>query len=226
MNLIKAILIGIMTTNATSAITALFPHAELTRIEGQPTYLALQKVRRELVSNAMSVHSTRGNGTLGHAVIVLGAVEYNRIANPAGGHANDWQNPVHPGAAPVYPPGAGGGAPSGATVSRVQEEFARATKDFTTFSNTASALKQQLLAAIDTTYICSLEDPLYGYTNVTVQQILEHLDATYGQLDQDQLNKNMATLEEPWEPDASMEPFWSRATLAQRVAQAGNDPIT
>jgi hypothetical protein len=87
-------------------------------------------------------------------------------------------------------------------------------------------LKQQLLAAIDSMYICSLQDPMYGYARVTVHDILEHLDNTYGALDQVELNKNMQTLEEPWEPTESMEPLWHRAVVAQQVAQAGADPIT
>ena len=56
-------------------------------------------------------------------------------------------------------------------------------------------LKQQLLAAVEDEYICSLQDALYGYANVTVRDIIVHLQTTYGQLDQDALTANLAALE-------------------------------
>ena len=66
------------------------PHPELTRIDGMPDYLSIQRLKRELVANAISVYSTRGNGALGHAVLILGNAEYNRVANlPGGGNANN-----------------------------------------------------------------------------------------------------------------------------------------
>ena len=58
---------------------ASFPHAELTPIVGKPTYASVQELKKQLVSNAMSVYSSRGNGVLGHAVIVLGQTDYDAI---------------------------------------------------------------------------------------------------------------------------------------------------
>jgi len=208
-------------TTPSGIAPATFPHEELTRIEGAPTYLTLRNLKREILANAMSVHSTRGSGILGHAVIVIGVAEYNNVANAPGQNNNDWTAIAHPGPHPNY------GANANATqIARIQGQYERDIKEFITFSNTANALKQQLLAAIDSMYICSLQDPMYGYARVTVHDILEHLDNTYGALDQVELNKNMQTLEEPWEPTESMEPLWHRAVVAQQVAQAGADPIT
>lgn len=212
-----------MTSTNTGTALSTFPHPELTRIIGAPTYLTLQQTRRELMANAISVHSIRGNGLLGHVVIVIGINAYNLLANPApvGGNANNWTMPTHPGQAPNYPAGANSNQ-----IARANATYDRELKEFITYNETVNALKKQLLAAVDPTYICSLQDPLYGYANLTVQAILEHLDATYGTLDQTQLNKNMATLDAPWTPTESMEPLWRTAVIAQQVAQAGNDPIT
>ena len=151
-----------MTTSNTGTTHFNFPHPELDRIDGAPDYLAIQRTRRQLMANAISVHSGRGNGVLGHAQILLGTAAYNQIANQAaGGNAFDWDMPVHPGNAPIYPAGAGGNPPSAATVARAQEEYARDLKDFMTYNDLTNALSQQFIAAVDNIFICSLQDPLY-----------------------------------------------------------------
>jgi hypothetical protein len=99
-------------------------------------------------------------------------------------------------------------------------------KDFTTCNAVETTLKRMLLAAVDPKFVESLQHPLYGFSQVTTRQILEHLQNTYGDLDQDALEANKKTLDEPWEPSETMEPLWKRVTDAQQVAQAGNDPIT
>jgi len=208
--------------SSTTTTTFSFPQPELTRIEGVPSYLSVQNLKRELFTNAASVHSTRGSGTHGHAVLVLGDVEYNRIANlPAGGNAHNWTNPVHPGNQPVIPVGA-----TQAQIASLTAQYERDLKEFTTFTDIKNALKRQLLGAVNSTYVCSLQDPFYGYANVSVRDLLTHLETTYAQLDQDQLTTNMEMLKVPWEPSESMEPLWQRAVNAQQVAHAGNDPIT
>jgi hypothetical protein len=48
-----------------------FPRPELTKIQGKPNYLSLETLKAELYDNASSIFSIRGNGQLGHAVLVL-----------------------------------------------------------------------------------------------------------------------------------------------------------
>ena len=199
-----------------------FPHAELTKIDGKPTYLSIQQSKRELFTNSAAIHSIAGSGRHGHSVLVLGVAEYNRIANlPLGGNANDWVDPAHPGPAPVFPANA-----TSRQMTEISATYDRALKAFETYNDVEQTLKQQLLAAVDPEFVCSLQDALYGYANVTVRDLLVHLETTYGQLDQDALTANLAALEEPWEPVESMEKLWQQATYAQGVAQQGGEPIT
>ena len=124
--------------------------------------------------------------------MIVNLNDHPKILRNDGGNANNWVDPAHPGAEPNYPNGA-----SAATVARVQEEYNRNLKDFNTYVDIRNQLRQQILAAIDPTYLCSLQDPLYGYANLTPHEILEHLDVTYGRLNQSVLAKNLATLSEP-----------------------------
>ena len=210
-------------SNFTQAPSFGYPHAELTKIEGKPDYLSLEKLKSEVYTNAVSVTSLRGNGQLGHAVIVLGAAEYNRIANlgAGGGNAFNWTPIAHPGNAPVIP--------NNATVQQsqnIRDLFDRQMKEFLTYNQVESDIKRQLLAAVDNQYVCSLAHRQYGYANVTARQIIEHLDNVYGALDSDALAENRKMLTEPWEPTESMEPFWNRISSIQAVAEAGGVPIT
>lgn len=194
-----------------------FPHAELKPVVGKPSFHDVQQLKKQLISNAVSVASNRGNGALGHAVIVLGQAGYNAIAGPG----NNWINPANPGNAPVIPVGA-----TQAQILNAQHQWEREKTEWELFNSTTSALKRQLLAAVDNTYISSLEDPLFGYTNTSVHAILTHLETTYAVVDQDALKTNLDILSAPWEPSESMEPLWQRGVLARQVANTGRVPIT
>jgi hypothetical protein len=198
-----------------------FPHPELTKIDGPPSFVPLQKLNEELFANASSVYSARGNGALGHAVLVLGVAEYNRVANlPAGGNANNWQAPAHPGIMPNIPAGA-----TNAMIANITATHKAALQEYITYQQVENALKRQLLACVDDTYVCSLKEPRYGYANITTRQIIEHLEATYAVLDQEAMSANLRSLQQPWEPQVSMESLWQRGTTAQQVATAGGNPI-
>ena len=195
-----------------------FPHPELTPIVGPPTYLTISQLKRELYANASSVHTILGTGQHGFAVLVLGETAYNALDDNA---ALNWANPAHPGNEPNFVANA-----TARQIAVATQNYERDLKSFTLFNEVENALKRQLLAAIDPTYVCSLQNALYGYANVTTLQLIEHLVTNYAELDQDQLTKNMDTLEVPWEPTESMEPLWLRAVFAQQVATAGGEPIT
>ena len=217
---IISLILTTMSANAPASFN--FPHEDLTPIEGVPDYLSVIKLKSQLYANSASVHSLRGSGVHGHSVIVLGVQEYNRIANLAhGGNANDWVAPQHPGAAPTYPANA-----TARQIQEIKDQYDRNLAEFKTYQQVEVALKRQLLAAVKNEYVCALADPLYGFSNVTCRQLLEHLETNYGTLDQDALAKNMNNLEAPWEPSETLDGFWQRFTDAQQIAQHGGDPLT
>jgi len=197
-----------------------FTFKELTRIEGEPNYAAVANLKRECFTNLQAVHSLRGNGRLGLSVLVLGDAECNRLANPNGGVVFNWVAPVHPGPAPVFPNGA-----TAAASARIQEQHKRDVDEFHEINEAEASIKQIVLEAIEENFILSLRHPAHGFANVSTRQIIEHLEANYTTLDQDQLAENLQTLALPWEPANTMEPLWQRAVAAQEVAQHGGEPI-
>ena len=130
-----------------------FPHPELTSIEGVPDFAALQQMKRQLFANACAIHSTRGDGTLGHAALVLGAQGYDAVANAglaAHAPAIHWVDPVHPGAQPVIPPGS-----TQAQINAIRDQCYRDLKEINTYNMVEASLKKQIIAAVDRDYICS-----------------------------------------------------------------------
>lgn len=200
-----------------SDIIATFPYKELTPIVGKPSFATLARLKKEATANAASIHSSRGTGTMGHARIVIGIAAYNALAPDAAQH---WVDPVNPGNMHI---------PANATQYQIATGVAtheRRNKEWLTYLGVEKAIKQQVLKAVDNVYVSSLEDPTFGFANVTVHAIIAHLENTYAEITPDILSANLVTLHQPWEPTESLEPLWHRGVECQAVAAAGNEPIT
>ena len=57
----------------------LFPHTNLTRVVGKPTYADVLNLRREISANLASVPSTLGGGQYGHMGLALKDETYKRM---------------------------------------------------------------------------------------------------------------------------------------------------
>lgn len=192
-----------------------FPHAELSPIVGEPTNTSLQLLRRQLYANARSIDSTRGGGNNGHLAILMSDAAYLARAGVA------FVIPAHPGAAPVHAPAA-----TAAQIAETIRLFNQDLADHTLYNKVATALKAQLLQAVDATYLSALEDPEFGYADVTARAMLAHLQTRYGTLTPEAVETNRNALSTPWNPDEPIETLWKRIAEIRRVAAAGNEPIT
>jgi hypothetical protein len=189
-----------------------FPHETLTPIDGKPTNTTLQLLQRQLFTNARSVPSNRGGGLHGHLAILLSPADYLLRAGVA------FIMPVHPGDPP---------APVGtaAIIGVALRNYAEALADLATYNNLSAALTAQILAAVNASFLSALEDPDFGFSDVTPRQMLEHLRAEYGTLTPEELEKNRAALSESWNFDDPIEDLWAKIVNIQRVAAFGAVPI-
>ena len=85
-----------MATHSPGAMAFIYPHPNLTKIIGKPSYGTLKQLQKEIYANARTVFSTRGGGANGHLCLVMPDLEYLRrtIGVP-------FDPPTHPGAAPT-----------------------------------------------------------------------------------------------------------------------------
>lgn len=189
-----------------------FPHETLTPIVGKPTNTTLQLLQRQLFTNARSVPSTRGGGLHGHLAMVLSDADYLARAGVP------FEVPVHPGP----PPPAVGAAAVVAVALRLHTE---AINDVTCYNNLRAALTSQLITAVNASFLNALEDPIFGFSDVSPRSMLEHLINEYGTLTPEELEANRSALSAAWNFDDPIEDLWAKIANIQRVATFGNVPL-
>jgi hypothetical protein len=189
-------------------------HPELTQIPGKPTAATLRTLQRQLVANAMAVHSNNGGGAHGHLSLVMTDAAYTALTGVA------FVAPVHPGPAPVHAAGA-----TQFQITETNRQFDTDVKIFHTYTQTRLKLKQQILAAVDNLYTQTLENDMFGYAQVEPLDLLDHLWDIYGAVTPDDIEKNRSRLTEPWNPDDGLEDLWQRISEIKQFATRAGEAI-
>jgi hypothetical protein len=192
-----------------------FPFEKLTPIVGEPTNATITILKRQIYANAMENTCTLGCGTLGYLGIIMPTVDFQ-----AKQHAISPTEQFQPFTKPTLtePPD------DDSTVdSEVHKDELRKIRDYNAME---SRLKQQLLAAIDNTFITELEDAEVGFAMTTSKQILQHIINEYGIITLDELAENMEKLNEPWNSEQPIRMLWDRIRECQRIGTAGGEPIS
>jgi hypothetical protein len=147
------------------------PHGQLTLIPGKPSATTIRQLKKELYANARSIHSDRGGGLNGHLGLVMPTAAYVIQAGAA------FDEPNHPGIQPVHA--------AAATVARItaaNRSYDHAMDEFKMHASITEKHKQQVLSAVDPIYYQDLEDDTFGYGDVRIPAIINHLTTTYGTL--------------------------------------------
>ena len=199
---------------STTTPTIRFPHEKFTPIMGVPTAGAIRTLTTEVYANARAVYSSAGGGVNGHLGIAMPPAEYLTRAGEA------FNLPTHPGDQ-ADPPAAATG-PAIVALNRVYD---KAITTYATYANVRETNKQQILQAVDHTYIATLKDPIFGFADTTIPEFLAHLRATYGTLDANQLETNRSQLSIAWNPDQPFENFWEHITSIRDIATTAGQPI-
>jgi hypothetical protein len=195
--------------------SSIFPHPTLTQLsDTTPTQVSLKLLHQELNANAISIPSNRGNGVLGHLALVTPPAKYLQLAGVP------FVPPIHPGNAPIHVPGA-----TGPQITETNRQYSADLKEFTLFFTTEAALKKQLLQAVPSTFTQRLRDDELGYANATTLALLTHLDETYGAINEDDLDRNMAKLHKPWQVSRPIEELFHQLNTCRAFA-ALTDPIS
>jgi hypothetical protein len=192
-----------------------FPHPVLTPISDRPTTDDVNLLKRQVLANLLAVTCDIGGGAHGHAWLGMDDASYLALAGvpPV--------VPVHPGDLPVWPIGTT--QPLITAGNRLYDYSIQRSR---TYQSVKSAVRSQILAAINPTYYNTLEDTVFGYANVEVIDLLNHLTNAYADVNASDLEKNRAQLANPWNPDEPMEKLWKRTLTIRQVATTAGDPIS
>ena len=192
-----------------------FPHPSLSIIVGTPNNSSLQALQKQMFANARAIHSTRGGGDNGHLALVMPPPAYLvRTGVP-------FVAPVHPGDAPVHVQGA-----TGPAITETNRRFKHDLAEHLLYQTVTEELKQQLLAAVPTRYLSILEDADYGYSDVSIIEMLTHLRTTYATIEPEEIESNRNALTAAWNPEEPIEDLWNRIQEIQRFANDAQEPIT
>ena len=156
-----------------------FPNPTTPKIHGMPQYFSIAETHTPLNENTTSVYSSRGNLSLGHYILAASDAEYLLLSGIA------FIIPFNPGVHPVVEPGA-----TNAQISHAKREHEESTREFHLLKAVENSLKNQLVKAIDDTYIKDLRDRMTGFTTHYIRDILHYLYRTYGLVTTAQLMAN------------------------------------
>jgi hypothetical protein len=191
-----------------------FPHATLTPIIGRPDPLSLGIIQGELYANAISVPTELGGGLYGHLALVMPNIEYVDMVG-----AIAYVAPLHPGVQADAAAGA-----TAVQITQMNRQHDKALERHMLHANVANALKQQLLDSVDDMFVSVLRHPRLRYSQVSPQQLLEHLAKTYNIVTAETLEDNRNRLAAEWNPDEGMEVLYTRITNVQQFAAEAGEP--
>jgi hypothetical protein len=201
-------------SNDTKTTNFNFPFEKLTPIVGEPTNATITILKRQIYANAMENTCTLGCGTLGYLGLIMPAADFRskQLTISPGEPDQPFTKPT-----PTEPED---------DDTATEDEYKEEKRKLRDYNAMESRLKQQLLAAIDNTYITSLEDSEVGFAMVTSKQILQHIITEYGIITLDELAENVEKLNEPWNSDQPIRMLWERIRECQRIGTAGGEPIS
>ena len=119
-----------------------FPFPTIDPITGTPDYKSIADIHLNINSNAASVQSNLGCGTLGLLFLTISPAVYATLST------TEFVCPVNPGPEPSIPTGS-----TGTVIVDLWYHRTKDTKIFTEYENTDKALRQLLLASTDKLYV-------------------------------------------------------------------------
>jgi hypothetical protein len=153
-----------------------FEYPELTKIHGEPNSESLFTLRNELKANAQSVYSNLSDGAHGHLALVLTDAQYGLLTN------QPFVRPVHPGPLTI---------PDGTTapmITATKEAHQENLRLFREVQGVEKALIQQIVKAVEPTYLAALRNRSSNSLTGTVNTILDHLQTVYGRVSSQMLD--------------------------------------
>ena len=190
-----------------SDIKTRFKYQNLTEIEGRPDYTKLYNARRELCRNALAVKCSFGGGKYGTLGLVLEDSVYQAETGVL------WTVPASQGSYPNFSQRSTDLQKKAAIAEFIQNEG-----DIKKVNIVEELLKNQFIDCIDESFIMELRQGIREYDGVTLRDILLHVFANYGRMDDHLVNKNMDKWREPPGMDLPIDVYFAKQEECQRLA--------
>jgi hypothetical protein len=194
-----------------------FPHPILTKIgdnNTEPTFASILVAHVELNVNAAYIYSARGDRLQGHLALTIDATDY--IKRSIGN--KPFVLPIPPPAVPTHLTTA-----SDAKIAETNRQHKVQKEEFILFHNADTALRNLLIAAVPPIFLADQRDPMTGFGNKTVLQLLTYLHTTFGSISEIELEHNTVRVQLQWNPPTAIEALFLQFKNGVSFATAGQD---
>ena len=188
-----------------------FENPSIPPINGDPTYTTLHAMHQHLKSNAVSVTTNLGCGTLGHLCLTLSSSVYATLSTAR------VVPPTNSGETPVIP--AGANRPKAVSIRYANDA---ATLAFNTFNNAECALCQKLLDAIEDTFVRVKHKPHRGYSGFSTLDLLTQLYETYAVISNADWLTNDKRFRKAYAPTVTIKVAWRQIDDAFAYSDDGS----
>ena len=203
-----------MTANA-NTYKDLFEHETLDRISGMPSYESLHQLRKQLQANAASVPTTLGGGANGHLGLVLTPQQYSFIS------VRPFVQPLHPGILNIA---------EGTTRDEAEILKFNHSMNLDLFNTTHAVEKtllQQLVKAIDSSYVEELRNQTTGLIDRPLHEVIAHLITHYGKVESGHYNQQYVELiNHKYDPERPIDEIFIKIVDFTNLADATKLPMT
>lgn len=146
-----------------------FIKKQLTPIVGEPTFVTLELLLKQLKSNARSVHSNLGGGQHGHLGLVISPPSYALLS------PTPFTRPVFPGAQAIIPNNTTQHA-----ARSLRIDYNEDLRVYHEVNNVDQALKQQIIEAVEPMYLTAVKNRTSDTITIPVHEVMDHLFTSYG----------------------------------------------
>jgi hypothetical protein len=196
------------------------PHPVLTKIgdnNTEPTFASILVAHVELNVNAASIYLARGGGLQCHLALTIDANDY--IKRSIGN--KPFLPPTVPPAVPTHSTTA-----SEAHIAETNRQHKAQKEEFILFHNAETALRNLVIAAVPPIFLADQRDPMTGFGNKTVLQLLSYLHTTFGSISEKELEQDTARMQLQWNPPTTIEALFLQFENGVSFATAGQDAPT
>jgi len=211
-----------LNTKTAEDIIASFPHSNIPKIQGEPTYETLHTIRTMLQANAASSSTTLGGGQYGHLGAIVSPEEYVTItataAIPAG---TPYVDPANAPDMPVIILGN-----TAAQIAQLNQVYSTEYNLYKGYTLMQEALKKQIQETVEAIYLEDIRNQYSAFNNQTAWNMLEHLFNHYGIITPQELQQNNLDIVKPWDPTTPFATAVKKINDCQDKARTAGQPFT
>ena len=200
-----------------------FEYKDLTKILGEPDVDSILILLRQCKRNAQRVYTTLGGGQLGYLALCIEAAYYNVIPG-----ATPFIRPVDPGTFnPVVPLGVRAVPLTPADIATQKIAFDEEKRKFNECQAVETALRNQIVEAIDPEYLQPLRNATTDMLNDPIPDIFSFLSTTYGELSPSELKERELMVDDTvYDPSKNIDTVFNKIQEYQDLCTLLQNPKT